>query len=110
MPSEKLLKKALHDRIQADVPPAQFDEEEWSEVSLGDYYRSDIIKIDIMVYTTTEQALNKEGRTLPDRVRRDMLSGISINTTPKAAVPLMFDAATRAIPISLRTDLPEIRT
>src|SRR5260221_13859712 len=98
MPTEKSLKKALHDRIQADVPATRFDEDEWSEMSFGGYYRGDIVKIDIVIYSPTEQTLPGEGRTVPDGARRDLLSGIPVDTTPKAAVPLMFDAATRSIP------------
>ncbi len=100
MPSEATLKKALHDRIKADVPASQFDEDDWFETSFGDFYGGDLVKIDIVVFSTTEQVLHIEGKTLPDDIRKELLAVLSSDTTPEAAVPAMFDACTRAVPIS----------
>jgi hypothetical protein len=102
MPSEATLKNGLHDRIKSDVLAGQFDEDDWFETRLGDFYRDDLVKIDIVVFSTTEQALHGEAKTLPDRIRRALLSALSTDTTPKSAVVDMFDACTRAVPISVR--------
>jgi hypothetical protein len=90
MATQSQIEIALRERIKDDVSPDIFDPKLWKDVPFGRYYGDDDELTNIVVFETTEQVVNEEGRTLPPIVWRALIDEIAPDTTPKAAIPKMW--------------------
>ena len=88
MPTAKQLEDDLRARIEGDNP-GNFDPAAWKDKAFRRYYGDDDEFVNIVVYETTERAVNKEGRTLPVPVWQQLIAEVTPDTTPKSAIPKM---------------------
>jgi hypothetical protein len=95
MPTKSKIEAALKERIKRDDPD-NFDPERWKKVRLGFTYGEDEELVDIAIYETTEELLNKEGRYMPDKVWRALVDEVNADKKAEDALVPMRDAASNA--------------
>lgn len=113
MPNKAKIEAALKERIMRDDPD-NFDPENWKKARLGFTYDNDEELVDIAVYETTEELLNKEERYMPDTVWRALVAEVGVDTKAEDAIVSMRDAGIRARPRPVndegpRTGRPPVR-
>lgn len=105
MPTKPEIEAALKERIQRDDPD-NFDPTIWKKVRLGFTYDDDEELVDIAIYETTEKLLSQEGRYMPDKVWRALVSKVNADKKAEEAVDPMMDAVLDSRPLPVNDEGP----